>query len=306
MPRLHPLCFPLLHAFLPLTPYPPSPQTAEVWAVDVSPVAAAYARFNADMVLGTGTPPSSPPSAPPSASSSSSTSASPGSAPDPHPNRTTTGTRISSMHSTVSQTTTCSESSHSSHSSSNNNNTNATRQSNTNNNINSNPVRVVQGSWFEPLRHLRGRLGGVLSNPPYIPRCQMLAGLQAEVGRHEPWGALDGGEGAGLDSLQALCSEAASMLAPGGLIALETAGGEQADLVADLLRAARIPEQGANDADSSRSGDCRGSGDSSGGDAAEVGGRGAGGCSGSHAAEGAFEEVEVLEDCYGVRRFVRA
>ncbi|GIM03686.1 hypothetical protein Vretimale_8358 [Volvox reticuliferus] len=62
-------------------------------------------------------------------------------------------------------------------------------------------VHVVQGSWFEPLRHLRGRLGGVLSNPPYIPRVQMTC-LQAEVGRHEPVGALDGGEGPGLDSLQ--------------------------------------------------------------------------------------------------------
>jgi release factor glutamine methyltransferase len=41
----------------------------------------------------------------------------------------------------------------------------------------------------------------VLSNPPYIPAVQM-PGLQAEVGRHEPWSALDGGPGDGLDSLQ--------------------------------------------------------------------------------------------------------
>lgn len=60
---------------------------------------------------------------------------------------------------------------------------------------------VVQGSWFEPLEHLRGRLGGVLSNPPYIPRVQM-AGLQAEVKQHEPWTALDGGPDLGLDSLE--------------------------------------------------------------------------------------------------------
>ncbi len=46
------------------------------------------------------------------------------------------------------------------------------------------------------------RLGGILSNPPYIPRAVMEAGLQAEVGRHEPWSALDGGPGEGLDSLQ--------------------------------------------------------------------------------------------------------
>ncbi|KAF6252514.1 S-adenosyl-L-methionine-dependent methyltransferase [Scenedesmus sp. NREL 46B-D3] len=120
-------------------------------------------------------------------------------------------------------------------------------------------VRVVQGSWYEPLQqHQRqqqeqqqqreeqepqqqqqqpgqqqreaqqqqqqqqqhGWLGGVLSNPPYIPAVQM-PGLQAEVGRHEPWSALDGGPGEGLDSLQVICSGAADMLMPGGFIALE-------------------------------------------------------------------------------------
>lgn len=61
-------------------------------------------------------------------------------------------------------------------------------------------VDVVQGSWYEPLQHLRGQLGGILSNPPYIPRVQMDS-LQAEVQRHEPWSALDGGPDLGLDSL---------------------------------------------------------------------------------------------------------
>lgn len=62
-------------------------------------------------------------------------------------------------------------------------------------------VRVVTGSWWAPLAGLRGKLGGVLTNPPYIPRVQM-AGLQLEVGLHEPHSALDGGPGPGLDSLQ--------------------------------------------------------------------------------------------------------
>jgi methylase of polypeptide subunit release factors len=62
-------------------------------------------------------------------------------------------------------------------------------------------VRVVVGSWWEPLGHLRGQLGGVLTNPPYIPRAQM-EGLQREVGLHEPHSALDGGPGPGLDSIQ--------------------------------------------------------------------------------------------------------
>lgn len=36
-------------------------------------------------------------------------------------------------------------------------------------------VRVVKGSWFEPLAQhaLQGSLGGVLSNPPYIPSSRM-------------------------------------------------------------------------------------------------------------------------------------
>lgn len=63
-------------------------------------------------------------------------------------------------------------------------------------------VQALQGSWFDPLQHLQGQLGGVLSNPPYIPRRQMEAGLQAEVAQHEPMSALDGGPGAGMDSLQ--------------------------------------------------------------------------------------------------------
>lgn len=64
-------------------------------------------------------------------------------------------------------------------------------------------VSVAQGSWFEPLQQqqLQGKLGGILSNPPYIPRVQM-DGLQAEVGRHEPWSALDGGPQEGIDSIQ--------------------------------------------------------------------------------------------------------
>lgn len=63
-------------------------------------------------------------------------------------------------------------------------------------------VQVRQGSWFSPLQELQGSLGGVLSNPPYIPRSQIDEGLQAEVGRHEPLSALDGGPGEGMDSLQ--------------------------------------------------------------------------------------------------------
>lgn len=43
-------------------------------------------------------------------------------------------------------------------------------------------VEVRQGSWGDPLAEFPGRLGGLVSNPPYIPAAQMAA-LQAEVGR---------------------------------------------------------------------------------------------------------------------------
>ena len=48
-----------------------------------------------------------------------------------------------------------------------------------------------------------------------------MAGLQCEVGAHEPASALDGGEGEGLDSLLAVCQGAVRALMPGGFLALE-------------------------------------------------------------------------------------
>lgn len=48
--------------------------------------------------------------------------------------------------------------------------------------------------------------------------------LQKEVGQFEPWLALDGGQGPGLDSLTPICSGAAKHLQPGGFLALETTG----------------------------------------------------------------------------------
>ncbi|XP_020269829.1 uncharacterized protein LOC109845055 [Asparagus officinalis] len=94
-------------------------------------------------------------------------------------------------------------------------------------------VEVRQGSWFEPLRDVEGKLDGLVSNPPYIPS-KDIEGLQEEVGRHEPRLALDGGED-GVECLVHLCEGAASALRPGGFFAFETNGEEQTDLIADLL-----------------------------------------------------------------------
>ena len=149
-------------------------------------------------------------------------------------------------------------------------------------------VEVVIGSWCAPLEAagLRGRLGGLVSNPPYIPRVQM-SGLQREVGAHEPTSALDGGEGPGMDSLAVICDQAVHMLIPGGFLALEvsgyellrlnivielyrfcpqTAGKAQAEEVKSLLNSLRNASDGSL----------------------------------------AFKDAKILQDCFGIERFVSA
>ncbi|KAJ0508650.1 putative peptide chain release factor N(5)-glutamine methyltransferase [Helianthus annuus] len=94
-------------------------------------------------------------------------------------------------------------------------------------------VSVKQGSWFEPLSGLEGQISGLVSNPPYIPSGH-ISGLQAEVGRHEPILALDGGED-GMSDLLHLCNGAASMLEPGGFFAFETNGEDQCRFLVDHM-----------------------------------------------------------------------
>uniref|UniRef100_A0A804LRT8 Uncharacterized protein n=1 Tax=Zea mays TaxID=4577 RepID=A0A804LRT8_MAIZE len=81
-------------------------------------------------------------------------------------------------------------------------------------------VEIRHGSWFEPLEDLKGKLMGVISNPPYIPTDD-LPGLQPEVGWHEPKLALDGGKD-GLEHLLHLCEGLSSVLKPGGFFVFET------------------------------------------------------------------------------------
>lgn len=94
-------------------------------------------------------------------------------------------------------------------------------------------IEIRQGSWFEPLKDFEGKLAGLVSNPPYIPSDD-ISGLQAEVGRHEPRLALDGGAN-GMDFLFHLCNKAASMLKPGGYFAFETNGEKQCKFLVDHL-----------------------------------------------------------------------
>ncbi|XP_056173038.1 uncharacterized protein LOC115692258 isoform X1 [Syzygium oleosum] len=95
-------------------------------------------------------------------------------------------------------------------------------------------IEVREGSWLEPLKDVEGKVAGLVSNPPYIPSVD-ISGLQAEVGRHEPRLALDGGA-EGMDDLLHLCNGAASMLKPGGFFAFETNGEKQCKFLVDYMQ----------------------------------------------------------------------
>lgn len=94
------------------------------------------------------------------------------------------------------------------------------------------PIEIHHGDATDPglLPELRGRVTVVASNPPYIP---MTDDLPADVLGHEPATALFGGAD-GLDVVVPLVDLAASLLAPGGLLAVEhddTTGAEVAAIV---------------------------------------------------------------------------
>ncbi|MEB3225760.1 MAG: peptide chain release factor N(5)-glutamine methyltransferase [Synechococcus sp.] len=93
-------------------------------------------------------------------------------------------------------------------------------------------IQFYQGSWWEPLQHLRGQVAGMVSNPPYIPSA-LLPDLQPEVFRHEPPSALDGGRD-GLADLRILVNEAPAYLVAGGIWLVELMRG-QGEAVAQLL-----------------------------------------------------------------------
>lgn len=96
-------------------------------------------------------------------------------------------------------------------------------------------VKAIQSNWFDGLKRAGvTSLAGVVSNPPYI-LADTIQTLQAEVALHEPLTALDGGQDYAVDSLLPICRGASEMLCSGGFLALETAGGEQAEYVAHVL-----------------------------------------------------------------------
>ena len=95
-------------------------------------------------------------------------------------------------------------------------------------------INFYQGNWWHPLGHLKGKVSGMVSNPPYIPTVE-LPSLQPEVFKHEPHLALDGGRD-GLDDIRYLIEVSAHYLCPGGMWLIEMMAG-QADTVKDMLAA---------------------------------------------------------------------
>jgi len=91
-------------------------------------------------------------------------------------------------------------------------------------------VAVVLADLLAPLR--AGSVDAVLSNPPYVASRE-LEGLQEEVRVHEPRVALVSGV-TGLEIYERLIPQAARVLRPGGLLALELAAGRHGPVQAML------------------------------------------------------------------------
>jgi release factor glutamine methyltransferase len=98
-------------------------------------------------------------------------------------------------------------------------------------------VQVGEGSWFDALpAELAGRLGLVVSNPPYVGVDD--ADLAPEVRSWEPHGALFAGAD-GLDAVRVLVAGAGRWLAPGGVLVVEI-GHRQAAAAAGLATSAGL------------------------------------------------------------------
>ncbi len=94
-------------------------------------------------------------------------------------------------------------------------------------------INFYEGSWWQPLDYLRGRVSGMVANPPYIPS-GMISSLQVEVRNHEPRLALDGGVD-GLDCIRFLIETAPLYLVSGGVWLVEMMAG-QGEMVAEMLQ----------------------------------------------------------------------
>ena len=93
-------------------------------------------------------------------------------------------------------------------------------------------ICFYQGNWWNPVNFLKGKVRGMISNPPYIPTVAVTK-LEPEVVCHEPNLALDGGVD-GLDDIRHLVKTAPEYLLPGGIWLIELMIG-QSRIVLQLL-----------------------------------------------------------------------
>lgn len=101
-------------------------------------------------------------------------------------------------------------------------------------------VRIVEGSWFEPLpRQMRGRLDLVVSNPPYVG---VEEALPPDVADWEPVGALIGGP-TGTEAIVEILTTSLDWLAPHGVIVVEI-GETQGSAVHQIARSVGFVEVG--------------------------------------------------------------
>ncbi|BAY49502.1 modification methylase HemK [Scytonema sp. HK-05] len=94
-------------------------------------------------------------------------------------------------------------------------------------------INFYQGSWFEPLAHLKGKFSGMIANPPYVPT-SFAQKMQPEVA-YEPQFAVYGGGVDGLEHVRHLIKFAPDYLISGGVWLLEMMVG-QAEVVTQLLQ----------------------------------------------------------------------
>ena len=99
-------------------------------------------------------------------------------------------------------------------------------------------VRIVEGSWFDPLpTELRGSIDLLVSNPPYIASHEE---LDPSVADWEPTDALVPGE-TGLEAYEVIIGGAGDWLAPDGVLVLEI-GATQAEAVCRIAVDAGLTE----------------------------------------------------------------
>lgn len=95
-------------------------------------------------------------------------------------------------------------------------------------------IELFIGNLFEPLKERlpAGSVDLIVSNPPYIPSCD-LNSLPPEVMDHEPRPALDGGRD-GLDVIKRIIEGSVEYLSDNGYLLLEIGAG-QAEMIKDFI-----------------------------------------------------------------------